>query len=104
MAAATHPFLADAKTERLWLRRWSREHAAGPATAHAEPEVMEFLDEGEPLSAVESGLVANRVMEHWTTFHFGLWAVMEKSTGDLVGLAGLCHPLWFPERAGSVEV
>jgi RimJ/RimL family protein N-acetyltransferase len=97
--------MADAETERLWLRRWSRGHAAGLAVVNGDRDVMRFLSEdGAPLTRVESALVSDRVLEHWRTYGFGLWAAIEKSGGRMVGFAGLCHPLWFPGYARAVEV
>ncbi len=101
MADTVH---ADASTERLWLRRWERGHAAGLAPVNADVEVMEFLNGGTPLTRVESGFVSDRVLEHWRTYGFGLWALLEKEGERMVGFAGLCHPLWFPAYAGAVEV
>src|SRR3954452_9343254 len=96
--------MGDAETERLWLRRWQREHAAGLAAVNGNAEVMHFLNGGVPLTRVESGLVSDRILDHWKTFGFGLWAVVEKPTGDMVGFAGICHPLWLPDWAKTVEV
>lgn len=95
---------AEASTERLLLRRWSREHARGLAAVNADREVMEFLNSGKPLTRVESAFVSDRVLEHWRTYGFGLWAVEERDCGRMVGFAGLCHPLWFPAYARAVEV
>ena len=69
--------MQDAETERLWLRRWRREHAAGLAEVNGNAEVMEYLNGGVPLTRVESGLVSDRVLDHWKTYRFGLWAVEE---------------------------
>ncbi len=96
--------MPDAETERLWLRRWTRDHAAGLAQVNADAEVMEFLNEGTPLTRIQSGLVSDRVLQHWNAYRFGLWAVVEKDGGRMVGFAGVCHPLWFPAWAHAVEV
>ena len=104
MPAIMRPFMRDAETERLRLRRWSRDDAAGLAEVNADPEVVSFLNDGVPLTVVETRLVSDRVLEHWETFHFGLWAVEEKRSGQLLGFAGVCHPLWFPEWESAVEV
>jgi ribosomal-protein-alanine N-acetyltransferase len=96
--------MRDGDTERLSLLRWRREHAAGLAEVNASPEVMEFLNGGTPLTRVESMMVSDRVLRHWHDYHFGLWAVVEKERGRMVGFAGICHPLWFPAWAKSVEV
>jgi len=65
---------------------------------------MTFLNGGIPLTQGESGYVADRVQQHWDAYGFGLWAVVEKDGGRMVGFAGICHPLWFPARAHTVEV
>jgi RimJ/RimL family protein N-acetyltransferase len=96
--------MKDAETERLWLRRWGPQHAASLAALNAEPEVMRFLNGGRPMLRMESDFVSERIAEHWRTYGFGLWAAIEKETERMVGFAGLCHPLWFPEWAGAVEV
>ena len=96
--------MGDAETERLWLRRWRREHASGLAEVNADREVMHFLNGGVALSSGESRLVSDRVLDHWRTYGFGLWAVVEKTTERMVGFAGICHPLWFPQWSRGVEV
>jgi RimJ/RimL family protein N-acetyltransferase len=96
--------MGDAETERLWLRRWGPQHDAGLAALNAEPEVMRFLNGGRPLRRMESDFVSERIAEHWRTYGFGLWAAIEKATDRMIGFAGVCHPLWFPEWAGTVEV
>jgi RimJ/RimL family protein N-acetyltransferase len=97
-------FMRDGDTERLSLLRWRREHAGGLAEVNASPEVMRFLNGGTPLTRVESTMVSDRVLRHWDDYRFGLWAVVEKGGGRMVGFAGICHPLWFPAWAKGVEV
>ena len=93
------------ETERLRLERWRRrDHAPGLAAVNADAEVMEFITDGVPLTRVESGIGSDRVAEHWRTYGFGLWAVVEKSSERMVGFAGLAHPLWLPGWERSVEV
>ncbi|MEJ7891144.1 MAG: GNAT family N-acetyltransferase [Solirubrobacteraceae bacterium] len=83
--------------------RWSFErHAPGFAELCADPEVMRFL--GGPQSPAAAQETARRIEDHWTTFGFGLWAVMN---GDAcVGFTGACHPgpAWDPDFSGEVEV
>jgi RimJ/RimL family protein N-acetyltransferase len=96
--------MQDAETERLWLRRWRREHTAGLAAVNADAEVMNFLNGGVPLTPTQSSIVSDRVLDHWKTYGFGLWAVVAKATGQMLGFAGICHPLWFPDWSAGVEV
>ena len=92
-------------TARLRLEPWDRrEHAAGLAAVNADPEVMEFINGGAPLTRVESRVMSDRVAEHWRTYGFGLWAAIEAETGRMVGYAGLSHPSWLPGWERKVEV
>ena len=92
-------------TERLRLERWRRrDHAPGLAAVNADAEVMEFINQGVPLTRVESGIGSDRVAEHWRTYGFGLWAVIEKAGDRMIGFAGVCHPLWLPGWERTVEV
>jgi RimJ/RimL family protein N-acetyltransferase len=94
----------DVETERLRLERWRRDHAPGLAVVNADAEVMRFINEGVPLTRVESGMGADRVAEHWHTYGFGLWAVVEKASDRMIGFAGVCHPLWLPGWERTLEV
>ena len=88
---------------RMHLERWS--HAAhGPdfSSICADPVVMRFL--GGTLAPEDSDASSRRFEEHWVTYGFGLWAIRDTDTGALAGFAGLSHPLWWPDRAGEVEV
>jgi RimJ/RimL family protein N-acetyltransferase len=96
--------IGDAETSRLLLRRWTAEHAPGLADVNADAEVLRFINAGVPLTRRQSDLVSDRVAEHWDAYGFGLWAVVEKVTGRMIGFAGLSHPLWFRQWAHTVEV
>jgi RimJ/RimL family protein N-acetyltransferase len=102
--AGLEPYTPEAETDRLWLRRWGPEHAAGLAAVNAEPEVMRFLNGGTPLTRAESDAVSDRVIAHWETYGFGLWAAVEKAGERTIGFVGISHPLWFPDWAHTVEV
>src|SRR5215210_2180159 len=92
-------------TQRLRLERWNRRaHAPGLAAVNTDPEVMRFINDGVPLTRVESGITSDRVAEHWRTYGFGLWAVVEKTSERMIGFAGICHPLWLPGWERTVEV
>jgi len=63
---------------------------------------MHFL--GGPASPEQADASSQRLEAHWREYGFGLWAVRDSDTGALAGFAGLSHPLWWPARAGVVEV
>jgi RimJ/RimL family protein N-acetyltransferase len=104
-AVASLRAMEDVETERLALRRWDRRaHADGLAAVNADAEVMEFINDGVPLTRIESGFTSDRVAEHWRTYGFGLWAIIEKASDRMIGFAGVCHPLWLPGWERTVEV
>ena len=91
-ASITIPTL---ETERLILRA----HALDDFDAFAEfyaSDHAKFV--GGPMTrelawrnlALEAG--------HWLLQGFGRWAIVEKDTGQWVGITGLWHPNGFPER------
>lgn len=93
------------ETQRLRLERWDRrEHAPGLAAVNADPEVMRFITGGATMTRVESQVQSDRIAEHWRTYGFGLWAVIELASGGMIGFAGLSHPLWLPGWERTVEV
>jgi RimJ/RimL family protein N-acetyltransferase len=93
------------ETQRLRLERWDRrEHAPGLAAVNADPEVMRFITGGATMTRVESQVQSDRIAEHWRTYGFGLWAVIEAASGQMIGFAGLSHPLWLPGWERTVEV
>jgi RimJ/RimL family protein N-acetyltransferase len=93
------------ETERLRLERWDRAaHAPGLAELNADAEVMHFINGGMALTRVESQMQSDRIAEHWRTYGFGLWGVIEVASGRMVGFAGVSHPLWLPGWERTVEV
>lgn len=93
------------ETERLLLQRWDRHaHTPGLAEVNADAEVMRYINDGVPFTRVESGIASDRAAEHWHTYGFGLWAVIERTTERMIGFAGLSHPLWLPGKERAVEV
>src|SRR5690349_20624576 len=77
-------------TERLTLRpltecdipRWAEQ-------LYADPDVTRYLP-GTPLSPSERTERFYRyVAEHWAREGFGIWAVVERASGELIGQCGL---------------
>src|SRR5215212_654142 len=84
------------------LERWDgARHNDGLAAACADPLVQRFL--GGPLDRVGADALATRIEDHWSTFGFGLWAVVADDEGP-AGFAGACRALWHHEHHDKVEV
>ncbi|MGZ6971459.1 MAG: GNAT family N-acetyltransferase, partial [Thermoanaerobaculia bacterium] len=74
-------------TERLQLRVFERDDFEAHAEICADPEVMKYIRAG-PLSRVDSWWQMARYVGHWHLRGYGLWAVVERATGRLIGHLG----------------
>jgi ribosomal-protein-alanine N-acetyltransferase len=89
----------EIETARLRLRMLTRADLAELTRIVADPEVMKYLGRVPgPLTAAEAEAFFDSVFAHWERHGFGRWAVVEKSTGQLVGCAG------FRSHEGQAEL
>ena len=78
-------------TERLHLRPFRPEDFEAHAAICADPEVMRYIRAGA-LSRSDAWWQLARYVGHWRLRGFGLWAVVERATGRLVGHLGFLEP------------
>jgi RimJ/RimL family protein N-acetyltransferase len=82
------------ETPRLLLRRFVKTDLAAHEALMADPLVTRFLPRG-PFAASEARQISQRViahfMDHWSTHGFGVWALIDKQRGVLIGQCGLNH-------------
>jgi RimJ/RimL family protein N-acetyltransferase len=83
-------------TERLRLRLPGLEDLPAFTSMGADTGVMEFLNDGKPLSDYESWLRLAGVMGHWALLGYGLFAVEETATAAVIGRIGLLRPPTWP--------
>ena len=84
------------ETERLRLR-WFRESDFEQfCKITGDAEVMRFLGDGKPVDKLMSWRQMAAIMGHWYFRGYGVWAVEEKSTGNLVGRIGFMNPAGWP--------
>jgi RimJ/RimL family protein N-acetyltransferase len=85
--AAAHPPLV---TERLQLRRFTGADVGPLLVAFGDPEVMRFVGaERKPLTGAGVKALVRAAGGHWSRHGFGLLAIVEPTTGRVVGEAGL---------------
>ena len=84
------------ETERLLLRAFGEEDFEDYARMCANPEVMRYLGEYQPLTRIEAWRQLAAVVGHWQLRGYGLWAVEERSSGKLVGRIGFYNPEGWP--------
>jgi RimJ/RimL family protein N-acetyltransferase len=83
------------ETERLLLRLFRESDLDAYAEMCGDPEVMKYLG-GATLSRAESWRNMATVLGHWQLRGFGLWAVEERGSGQLVGRVGCWRPEGWP--------
>lgn len=78
------------ETERLRLRPFTLDDVdAYFARISSDADVMRYLPGGKPRPREDSAWVIQYFMRHAELHGFGVWAVEDKATGELIGHAGL---------------
>jgi ribosomal-protein-alanine N-acetyltransferase len=90
------------QTERLLLRRWREDDREGFAALNADPVVMAHYP--ALLSRAESDALLERIEERFERDGFGLWAVEERSSGELLGVTGIQRVPFVAPFTPAVEV
>jgi RimJ/RimL family protein N-acetyltransferase len=84
------------RTDRLQLRMFRPDDLEAYAAMCADPEVMRYLGDGKALSRADAWRQMAMILGHWQLRGFGLWAVEERASGDLVGRIGFFQPEGWP--------
>ena len=107
MAVAMLSTPASITTDRLLLRPFERRDVNPYAALRAKPEVVRHLPGGEE-TVGRSREIAERTMEGFAALWsdpngpgYGPWAVVERSSNDLIGHLGL---RLLPELNGETEI
>lgn len=83
-------------TDRLILRMFRESDFDAYAEMCADPEVMRYIGDGQPLSRYMAWRNLAMMIGHWSLRGYGLWAVEERSSGDFVGRVGFWNPDGWP--------
>lgn len=91
-------------TPRLALRRWRYDDVEPMAAINADPVVMRWIGSGAPrdLEQTRSGIAA--IEREWGASGYGLFAIEERASGDLLGFTGMTVPYFLPEVMPAVEI
>lgn len=84
------------ETPRLLLRRFLPSDLESLLPIYADPEVMRFIGKGVRTRAETEAALA-RMIGHWERHGFGMWAVVDRAQGILLGRCGLQHLDHTPE-------
>ena len=77
------------ESERLILRRGTRDDHAFLTALHADPEVAKYIGQGKPRTAEESRVWIEKVLETYDTHGLGQLLVIRKSDRRPIGRCGL---------------
>ena len=83
--------MSELLTDRLHLRAFSLADFEAHAQITADPEVMRYIHAG-PLTRVEAWWNLARYVGHWQLRGYGMWAAVERSSGDVIGHIGFLNP------------
>jgi RimJ/RimL family protein N-acetyltransferase len=62
----------------------------------ADPEVMRYLGTGQTLSRADTWRQMAMLLGHWQLRGYGMWAVEERASGNLIGRIGFLNPEGWP--------
>ncbi len=65
---------------------------------------MRYIGAGQPRTAEEAARSLVSFEKEWNERGFGLFAVEEKASGNLIGFTGLSLPEFLPEVLPSIEI
>jgi ribosomal-protein-alanine N-acetyltransferase len=85
------------ETDRLRLRMFRPEDLNDLAAMLADPDVMRYVEDGQPKERIVAERALNSIIAHWQRHGFGRWAVEAKTSGEFVGFGGLRSLFGTPE-------
>lgn len=91
-------------TDRLLLRQWRTGDWVPLHRTYGDPEVMRWHGTPLGLTLEETAFSVGRMSMHWEARGFGMWAVEERETGELVGRIGLLFHPDSPAGDDKVEI
>jgi RimJ/RimL family protein N-acetyltransferase len=84
------------ETERLRLRIFRESDWNDIHEYYGDPECAKYTS-GRPLKDYESWQKLAALVGHWELRNYGSYALQEKSSGRVIGVAGLDYPFDWPE-------
>ncbi|SFR81657.1 GNAT family N-acetyltransferase [Sphingomonas jatrophae] len=86
------------ETARLTIRPFEFADAAGLVAILADPQVSRFVGDGQALSGDDAALWVTNSRANLARYGYGTGAVIERSSGQLIGWAGFARPADGPEQ------
>lgn len=83
-------------SERLLLRGWMPADADALRRIYADPETMRYIGDGATMPPERAWHAVAFLLGHWALRGYGMWAVTDRSTGEVLGRVGLHNPEGWP--------
>jgi RimJ/RimL family protein N-acetyltransferase len=77
-------------TKRLLLRPMAAEHFEAHARIVGDPDVMRYILD-DPMTRAQAWWNIARYVGHWRIRGYGMYAAIEKSSGDMIGHMGFLN-------------
>jgi RimJ/RimL family protein N-acetyltransferase len=98
------PYPEAMETDRLSLRRWTLDDGAAMDAIWRERDIWSALRPDIAFDPDAGGKMLDRHVGHWDRHGFGLWAVTERPSVEIVGWVGPSHPAFIPELSDRIEI
>lgn len=76
-------------TERLYMRKLSLEDIDDIYNIVKKNTVGKWLAASRGMTKEEAKIYVEKFVDHWNQYDFGIWAVLNKFTGEIIGHCGL---------------
>ncbi|MBL8644271.1 MAG: GNAT family N-acetyltransferase [Rhodospirillaceae bacterium] len=81
------------------MRAFQEPDIAGVVAMYADEDFSRFITfDGKPYGRENSWRSMSNIMGHWALRGYGMWAVVETASNDLVGFAGPHFPEGWPAK------
>jgi len=89
---------------RLRCRHWVAGHRAALLAVYGDADAMRWVGDGSPLSEAEADRWLEVTASNYARRGYGMFALEDRASGEVVGFAGLVHPGDQPEAEVKVAL
>ncbi len=91
--------MQEIETARLYLRQFTPEDLDELYCIYSDSEVMKYVGKGVR-TRYETETAIYNILKHWEQNNFGMWALVHKTDGKMIGRCGLC----FLDKTPEIEL
>lgn len=85
------------ETDRLRVRRWRRSDADSIQAIYSDPDVVRWIDDGNPISLEETESWLAITASNYEQRGYGMFTLDRRDTGEIAGFMGIVHPKGQPD-------